>query len=293
MIEEEHDSAAAKGPCESRNRRADKTQRTGKSQRLRKTSCRARKTRRALKVRSIAKARQLPLGFRQHGGKRRGSGRKPTGQFGKGAGVPHRPRRYLDPRHPVHVTLRFVSKLPNLRSRKCFSVLRQAFFDAKERGLRLVHFSVQRRHIHLIVEAEGARALSKGMQGLCIRIAKNLNKRLNRKGKVFADRYHAHYLQTATETFFALQYVLLNSRRHDAQRGILHEELWIDPCSSGPYFSGWKGVRHKALRDPDKPVAHAWTFLLREGWRVHGLIEVDKIPGAEGRAGGCVRTRRV
>jgi hypothetical protein len=240
---------------------------------------RSRRTRRVRKGRSIATACQLPLHFRQHGGKRRGSGRKPSGKFGTKAGVPHRPRGYLDPKHPVHVTLKLVSKLPSLRSRKCMSVLRRVFFQAKERGLRLVHYSVQRRHIHLIVEAEGTRALSRGMQGLCIRIARNLNRRLGRRGTVFADRFHAHYLQTASETFFALRYVLLNARRHDAQKGIAHERLWIDPCSSGPYFSGWKGVKHRALWERDRPVARPRTFLLLQGWRIRGLIEVDDLPG--------------
>lgn len=161
-------------------------------------------------------------------------------------------------------------------------VLRRVFFAAKERGLRLVHFSVQRRHIHLIVEAEATGALSRGIQGLCIRIAKNLNRRLGRRGTVFADRFHAHYLQSAAETFFALRYVLLNARRHDAQRGIVHERLWIDPCSSGPYFSGWKGFRLETIRERDRPVARPKTFLLLQGWRVHGLIEVDDLPGASG-----------
>jgi hypothetical protein len=160
------------------------------------------------------------------------------------------------------------------------SVLRKVFFDAKDRlGMRLVHFSVQRRHIHLIVEAEGTRALSRGLQGLCIRIARNLNKRLGRRGTVFADRFHSHVLATAVEVFFGLRYVLLNARRHDAQRGRVRQRLWIDPCSSGPCFSGWKGVRLVPFQEEQRPVARPRTFLLRRGWRFYGEIELDDVPG--------------
>jgi REP element-mobilizing transposase RayT len=50
----------------------------------------------------------------------------------------------------------------------------------------VVHFSVQRDHLHLIVEASDRRALSRGMQGLSIRVARAANGELGRKGRVFA-----------------------------------------------------------------------------------------------------------
>ena len=37
-------------------------------------------------------------------------------------------------------------------------------------------------HLHLIVEADGNEALSRAMQGLCIRIAKALNAMMNLAG---------------------------------------------------------------------------------------------------------------
>ncbi|HZX94053.1 MAG TPA: hypothetical protein VFE90_06025, partial [Myxococcales bacterium] len=61
----------------------------------------------------------------------------------------------------------------NLRSRRCFKVLEACVAAALGRsGLRVIDFTVLGNHLHLLVEADSSRALSRGMQGLCIRIAK-------------------------------------------------------------------------------------------------------------------------
>jgi REP element-mobilizing transposase RayT len=76
----------------------------------------------------------------------------------------------------VHVTLRVVAGLPSLRVGALFSQVRTALAEGQERfALRLVHFSVQSNHVHLIVEAGGRRSLSRGMQGLSIRVARAVN----------------------------------------------------------------------------------------------------------------------
>ena len=83
---------------------------------------------------------------------------------------------------------------------------------------RLCEFSIQGNHIHLVVEAAGARALAQAMQGLGIRIARGLNRMMKRKGRVFADRYHAHVLRTPTEVKRAVHYVRNNFAKHTASR---------------------------------------------------------------------------
>ena len=81
--------------------------------------------------------------------------------------------------------------LPSLRGGRLFSEVRFALAAGRGRfGLRLVHFSVQSNHLHLIVEAADARALARGMQGLLVRVARAVNRTLVRRGRLFADRYH-------------------------------------------------------------------------------------------------------
>lgn len=101
--------------------------------------------------------------------------------------------------------------------------------------LRVVHFSVQGNHLHLVCEAPSAKALATGMKGLSIRLARGLNRLMDGRGTVFADRYHAHILRTPAEVLHALAYVLGNFASHARRRGERVPEGWADPYSSaGP-----------------------------------------------------------
>ena len=94
-------------------------------------------------------------------------------------------------------------------------MLWRAFTGGCERfGFRLVEYSVQNDHLHLIAEAEDQRCLSRGMQGLLIRIAKALNRLWERRGQVFRDRYHCRVLRTWWQVRNALRYVLNDALRH-------------------------------------------------------------------------------
>ncbi|HEY2032013.1 MAG TPA: hypothetical protein VGH20_22630 [Myxococcales bacterium] len=116
--------------------------------------------------------------------------------------------------------MRIDDEIPNLRSSRRFARIRQCFEAARGRlGLRLVEFSVLSNHFHLIVEADDGRALSRGMQGLAIRVAKALNALAGRTGRVFADHYHSRLLTTPTELTRAIRYVVDNANHHYGDRG--------------------------------------------------------------------------
>src|SRR5262249_46615901 len=115
----------------------------------------------------------------------------------------------------VHVTVRVRENVYNLRSKRCLTALRDAFAGGEERfGFRLVMYSVQGKHIHLLVEANDRESLSRGMQARTIRMSRALNRVMKRKGKVFADRFHAHILQTVAEVRNAVNYLRHNHRKH-------------------------------------------------------------------------------
>ena len=178
---------------------------------------------------------QLPLGLKQRGrgGARANAGRK------RGERVSRHRREKLASRFPVHVTLRVLPGVWNLRGKQCFRALCGAFAGGREQGgFRLVHFSVQGNHLHLIVEALDERALARGMQGLAIRMAKSLNRQMGRRGRVFADRYHAHILRSLAEVRNAVAYVLGNFAKHLAEQGRGAPGAVVDPCSSD-----WPGAR--------------------------------------------------
>lgn len=222
----------------------------------------------------MRRSKQLSIVFPTWGGKRKGAGRRPSGRR---AGVSHRARPRVSPARPAHVTLKVRRDVPNLRAQRSMQVLRAAFAKGKERaGFRLVHFSVQYDHIHLIVEADDKGALSRGVQGLNIRIAKALNRELARRGKVFADRYHARELATPREVKNAVAYVLLNARHHRAAE--LERLRGLDPCSSADAFDGWRAGAQRDGEGSEGCVVGARSWLLKRGWRRHGLISPIAAP---------------
>jgi hypothetical protein len=139
----------------------------------------------------------------------------------------------------------------------------------------LTHFSLQSNHLHLIAEAGDREAISRGMQGLLVRIARALNKLWNHRGSVFVDRFHARALRTPREVRAALVYVLANARHHGIRIA------GIDPFSSGAWFDGWKEQLRIRGSLPQILVA-ARTWLLRVGWTRHGRIGIGESPASPG-----------
>jgi REP element-mobilizing transposase RayT len=201
------------------------------------------------------------------GGRRPGAGRKATAHRPSPS---HKTRQAHDPRTPVHVTLRASAGVPSLRSDALFRALRRALAAASLRSFRVVHFSVQTDHIHLIVEADSHKAFRRGIRGLAIRCALAVNRTIGRKGRLWNHRYHAHALGTPREVRAALVYVLLNFRKH------LRAGPGIDPRSSGRWFDGW---RNGTAPDTVSPVAAPRTWLCTVGWRrAGGPIDLEEAP---------------
>ena len=178
---------------------------------------------------------QMEFRYKQgaRGGKRKGAGRPPKGER---AGVAHVARPRFDRRMPVHVTMRMAGWVWNLRSGRAMRVLNRALFRSADRfGARVVQFAVLGNHMHLLVEADSTAALVRGMRGLGIRIAKNLNRLMSRSGRVLGDRYHTRLLRTPTEVRRAVHYIRNNHRKHMAEIGVELPKTWLDPyCSDCP-----------------------------------------------------------
>jgi putative transposase len=137
---------------------------------------------------------------------------------------------------PCHVAVRLVPGLPSLRAFRLFRVVRAAL--AATKFAHVVEYSVMSNHLHLLVEAASARALSRSMQSITIRLAKRLNALLRRSGRVFADRYRSRSLRSPREVRNALVYVLNNFRRHADQSGPRLPLSFVDPYSSAGFFEG-------------------------------------------------------
>jgi len=120
------------------------------------------------------------------GGRRAGAGRKRVP--GRRPSVPHRSRPAHVAAHPVHVTRRAVEALRCFRSGRVFRTVRSALAASSRGRFRVIEFSVQDDHIHLIAEAADGRALAGGIRGLAIRLARAVNRVLGRRGRVFGEQ---------------------------------------------------------------------------------------------------------
>ena len=221
---------------------------------------------------------QIDLQFRSHGGARAGAGRKPAS-----ARPPvHHVKRPKVPRgSPAHVTLRVRRDVPSLRSRRFIRDFQARMRAGCERGeFRICHYSIQRDHVHLVVESAGKEALGRGMKSVGIRIARTVNRVFKRKGPVLFGRYHLRVLRTPREVRHALAYVLLNARKHWRQRNGTTPPVVLDVASSGAWFDGWKRTPPVREAPPPRPVSPARSFLLRSGWRRHGLVDPAETPGS-------------
>jgi hypothetical protein len=148
----------------------------------------------------------------------------------------------------------------------------------ERKRFRLVHYSIQGDHVHLIVEASSTRDLACGMKSIAARFARAVNRVFQRAGRVLADRGHVHVLRSPREVRNAIAYVLLNARRHLAKRlGRMPAVGGIDPASSGRWFDGWRGETKSARDAP--AVAGPRTWLLSIGWRRRGRIDPAEIRG--------------
>lgn len=255
-------------------------------------------------TRILVSHRQLGLGLPEpevraarpgRGGKRVGAGRKRAFPERR-PNVPHVSRPEVDPSSPKHVTLRAVHEVAFLRDELVFARVKHALAvaaavedaraeakgDAERAAFRVVAFSVQRDHVHLLIEADSLVALRSGMQGLTTRLARAINGALRRRGRVWGDRYHRRDLTRPTEARNALVYVLQNHRKHG-----VGPRVGLDPCSSAALFLGWND-RGEALRrrlpgsgiDRTPAIHLPRTWLLRVGWceRGGGLIDPREAP---------------
>ncbi len=202
------------------------------------------------KRRRLRRPKQLELPLpNTWGGQRVGAGRKPVG-LGR-RNVPHRARARHMPAQPVYVVLR--SRVRSLRSQLLFPTVRRALARANRArsDFRIVHFSVQADHLHLIVEAD---ALSRGVQGLSVRVARAVNRQIRRRGALWSGRFFARDLSSPRAVKHAVRYVLDNFRKHGERvRGDR------DPCSSAVYEVRRSGAHEHV------PVSAPETWLGRFG----------------------------
>ncbi len=181
----------------------------------------------------MKKELQFNLFKGMRGGRRPGAGRKRI----HSKGVSHLKRETVTKRTPQHVNFKFQC---SIRNKDCLKLLKRSIQNAQKMGLKIIHFSLQSNHVHLITEAENNEVLTKGMRALTITFSKGLN-----RGRVQLERYHLHVLKTLREVKHAIVYVLFNEQKHSKKKASK-----IDGYTSVLYLEeGLKLVRNFAQKN--------------------------------------------
>lgn len=128
--------------------------------------------------------------------------------------MPRANRHYI-PGHIWHITHRCHKKeflLKFARDRRRYL---QWVFEAKKRyGLSVLSYAVTSNHVHLLVRDDGPRdVIPKSIQLIAGRSGQEFNKRKNRKGAYWEDRYHATAIGAEEHLFQCLVYIDLNMVR--------------------------------------------------------------------------------
>jgi putative transposase len=206
------------------------------------------------------------------GRKKKRPGPKPA-EF---ANVRHRARAVHKYWNPLHVTMRAKRGLPSFRAQTLFAAFERAVRRTRRDDFRVVEFSVQDDHLHLIVEADDGDALARGMKSFSVRANRLFNAAHGRgRGRVWDDRYHRRDLTSARQVRNALVYCLQNYKKH--QR-VTSGAPRIDPCSSARWFQGRTAIRKQD--DGPRPTEEARSVLLRAAWHKHGYIHPGEAPRA-------------
>ncbi|MEE9319221.1 MAG: transposase [Granulosicoccus sp.] len=147
-------------------------------------------------------------------------------------------------------------------------------FQARKRyGLSVLNYVVTSNHIHLLVRDCGNDAIPNSMQLIAGRSAQEFNRRLDRRGAFWEDRYHATAIQSSVHLARCLVYIDLNMVR----AGVVdHPELW----TSGGYYESLNPRRrggridHEGLRNLLGVKSTEQLQLIRKAWidvRLQGL----------------------
>jgi putative transposase len=125
-----------------------------------------------------------------------------------------RANRYFLPGHIWHITHRCHKKEFLLKFARDRARWISWLYEARKRfGLCVLNYVVTSNHIHLLVKDTGENAIPRSLQLIAGRTAQEYNRRKQRKGAFWEDRYHATAVASDAHFLKCLVYIDLNMVR--------------------------------------------------------------------------------
>lgn len=141
-------------------------------------------------------------------------------------GIRHISRERIFKPTSMHITIKVRKNKADIQSKKILKALHRAIFRARIHGLRVIHYTLEYNHIHLLVEASGHKIMHKAMQAFGISFSKAINKIKQVNGHVYKHRHHLRKITSSIDLKNVLRYIFHN--------GIHHKRTYslIDPYNS-------------------------------------------------------------
>lgn len=137
------------------------------------------------------------------------------------AGIRHTSRPKISRPTSLHLTIKVKSIKANIKNKIILHMLKRAILNARRQGLKVIHFSLEYDHVHLLIEADNNLTLGKGMKALGVTLAKRINKFRGLKGAVYKHRYHFRRVGSSAQLKKVMNYIFSNGVKHGTSKSII------------------------------------------------------------------------
>ncbi|MGZ3788931.1 MAG: transposase [Bacteriovorax sp.] len=137
-------------------------------------------------------------------------------------GIRHTRRPFLKKPSSLHLTVKIKKNKADLKNKSVLGILKRAILNARRQGLKVIHYSLEYDHVHLLIEAENNHILGKGMQAFGVTLSKAINRMRRLKGGVYKHRYHFRQISGTRELKNVMKYIFTNGLKHKTAKGIVN-----------------------------------------------------------------------
>jgi REP element-mobilizing transposase RayT len=170
-------------------------------------------------------------------------------------GIRHTKREMIKKDTVLHLTLKIEKNKANLKNKSILKALQHSIKKARSLGLKVIHYTLEYDHVHLLIEASDKISLGKGMQSLGISFSKGINKIKKQTGKVFKTRYHFRKLNSPREIKNALNYILGNGIKHRETLSV------INSFNSLPAINNFKHLYPGFELMIEETISKSWVLM--------------------------------
>lgn len=137
-------------------------------------------------------------------------------------GIRHTARPFLERSTSLHLTVKIRREKADLKNKSILLLLKRAIQRGRRKGLKIIHYSLEYDHVHMLVEAEDNTTLGVGMQAFGVSLAKGINKIKKKAGEVYKHRYHFRKITSALELKRVMSYIFNNGVKHGTAQNVLN-----------------------------------------------------------------------